>query len=86
MVVDEYLRRIVTRHQLLPEKATYTEIQAFAVEALTDNEPEILAQHYNEFHALVVIVGKTHCGPKPKCEGCPLAEFLPKAAAKNAIP
>ncbi len=78
MVVNEYLRRIVTRHQLLPEKAKYSEIQTVALEALKDNPPQTLAQHYNEFHALVVTVGKAHCGPKPKCEGCPLARFLPK--------
>jgi endonuclease III related protein len=32
-------------------------------------------QLYNEFHALVVAVGKHHCGPKARCEGCPLAAF-----------
>ncbi len=85
MVVDEYLRRIVTRHHLLSEKAKYTEVQALAVEALKDHPPEALAQHYNEFHALVVMVGKTHCGPKPKCEGCPLARFLPKTQPLAAL-
>jgi endonuclease-3 related protein len=29
----------------------------------------------NEFHALVVAVGKNHCGPQPRCQGCPLAAF-----------
>ena len=86
MVVDEYLRRIVTRHRLLPGGAKYPEIQALAVKALKDNEPETLAQHYNEFHALVVMVGKTRCGPQPKCEGCPLANFLPKPTARTALP
>jgi len=77
MVVDEYLRRITTRHQLLPEEAKYNEIQSLAIDALNDEPPETRTQHYNEFHALVVMVGKTHCGPKPKCEGCPLAKFTP---------
>jgi len=84
MVVDEYLRRIVTRHRLLPDKAKYTEIQNFAIEALGDNAPETLVRHYNEFHALVVTVGKTHCGPMPKCEGCPLARFLPGEQSSRA--
>lgn len=79
MVVDEYLRRIVTRHRLLPEEAKHPEIQRLAIEALKDNPPNTLAQHYNEFHALIVTVGKSYCGPKPKCEGCPLAKFLPKS-------
>lgn len=38
-----------------------------------------LAQHFNEFHGLIVQVGKIHCHKsKPKCEGCPLERFLHK--------
>ena len=36
-----------------------------------------LAQHYNELHALIVRVGNQHCRSTPKCEECPLREFLP---------
>ena len=36
-----------------------------------------LAQHYNEFHALIVRTGNQYCRSTPKCEGCPLREFLP---------
>jgi len=32
-------------------------------------------EHYNEFHALIVQVGKNHCKPRPKCDGCPLECF-----------
>src|SRR5215831_9546090 len=39
-----------------------------------------LAQHYNELHALIVRVGNQYCRKTPKCEGCPLREFLPYAA------
>jgi endonuclease-3 related protein len=77
MVVDEYLRRIVTRHQLLHEKAKYNEIQALAIKAFEHQTPNTLVPHYNEFHALVVMVGKSHCGPRPRCESCPLKRFLP---------
>jgi endonuclease III related protein len=82
MVVDEYLRRVVTRHGLLPEKAKYGEIQslaelAFAAEAVSE-APAARAGHYNEFHALMVQIGKLHCGRTPRCEGCPLACDLPK--------
>ncbi len=82
MVVDEYLRRVTTRHELAAETAKYGEIQALALAALEEEAPEGLVQHCNEFHALIVMVGKTHCGPRPKCEGCPLAEFLPKRRRK----
>ncbi|HEV2113546.1 MAG TPA: base excision DNA repair protein [Terriglobales bacterium] len=38
-----------------------------------------LAQHYNEFHGLLVQLGKRHCHKRaPICSGCPLEKFLPK--------
>lgn len=40
-----------------------------------------LAQHYNEFHALIVRAGNRHCRGTPCCEGCPLREFLPAPGA-----
>jgi len=36
-----------------------------------------LAQHYNDLHALIVRVGNQYCRSTPKCEECPLREFLP---------
>jgi endonuclease-3 related protein len=36
-----------------------------------------LAQHYNELHALIVRLGNQYCRSTPKCEQCPLREFLP---------
>jgi endonuclease-3 related protein len=97
MVVDEYLRRLVTRHQLAPEKVRYQEVQELALDAFAKDEAPLRAQHYNEFHALVVELGKRHCKRLPQCEGCPLSKsifdppHLPpstvrrdgKAAAKN---
>ncbi|HVW76817.1 MAG TPA: hypothetical protein VHB45_04335 [Alloacidobacterium sp.] len=74
MVVDEYLRRVVTRHGLLPEKARYDEIQRLALDAFAGDNAITLAQHYNEFHALVVELGKRHCRRTAVCQGCPLNE------------
>jgi endonuclease-3 related protein len=38
------------------------------------------AQIYNDMHGLIVGVGKLYClKSKPRCEECPLREFLPKA-------
>lgn len=80
MVVDEYLRRITTRHALVSAKAKYAEIQAVAEQAFapghSSEDAAHLAQHYNEFHALMVQVGKLHCGRVPQCEDCPLAYDL----------
>ncbi len=39
------------------------------------SRPE-LAQHFNEFHALIVRAGNLYCRSTPKCEGCPLRIFL----------
>ena len=78
MVVDEYLRRVVTRHGLMGERARYSDVQQFALAAFACDAPETLLAHFNEFHALIVMIGKTHCGGTPRCEGCPLNQ--PQAA------
>jgi endonuclease-3 related protein len=79
MVVDEYLRRVVTRHGLLPASAKYADIQQLAVTAFEDDDPATRKLHYSEFHAVIVQVGKHHCGPVARCEGCPLAFDLPNS-------
>ena len=35
-----------------------------------------LAQHFNEFHAVIVRAGKQYCRSTAQCEGCPLQRFL----------
>lgn len=67
-VVDAYTYRVLSRHGLVPEETTYGEIQ----ELFTDSLPED-ADVFNEYHALLVKVGKEHCRKRsPKCNGCPL--------------
>lgn len=67
-VVDAYTYRVLSRHGLIPEETTYDEIQ----ELFTDSLPED-ADVFNEYHALLVRVGKEHCRKQaPKCSGCPL--------------
>ena len=70
-VVDAYTARILNRHCLVPENATYQELREYLMDVL---DPDI--HIFNEFHALLVCVGKDFCKPKPKCAGCPL-ERLP---------
>lgn len=72
IVVDEYLRRLVTRHGLLAENAKYAEIQALGAAVFAREAEAERVQHCNEFHALVVELGKRHCRRKAVCEGCPL--------------
>jgi endonuclease-3 related protein len=73
MVVDEYLRRVTTRHNLIHGKAAYAEIQEIALEAFATDDAATRVQHYNEFHAVMVELGKRHCKRTPRCEGCPLS-------------
>jgi endonuclease-3 related protein len=81
-VVDEYLRRVVTRHELLPANARYADLQSLGDGAIASPTREETARHANELHALIVEVGKHHCGTTPRCEGCPLQPFLPNANSK----
>jgi endonuclease III related protein len=74
-VVDEYLRRIADRHGLAGRDRKYGEVQRLVDDAFANDPAEFRLPLYNEFHALVVAVGKHHCGPKARCEGCPLAQF-----------
>lgn len=69
-VVDAYTKRILQRHCLITEEATYHEIQGLFHEALPADIPL-----YNEYHALLVKLGKEFCRPKPACFGCPLEGF-----------
>ena len=70
-VVDAYTYRIFSRHELIPEDSTYDDIKYFFEENLPQD-----VQLYNEYHALLVYLGKDFCKPKRKCEICPLNEFL----------
>ena len=71
-VVDAYTRRVFRRHQLIPKRATYEDIQSLAMSRLPARAPL-----YNEFHALLVLVGKRYCHRRdPACGQCPL-ETLP---------
>jgi len=70
-VVDAYTARILTRHRLIDETADYDEIKELFESSLPDN-----VQLFNEYHALLVHVGKEHCRPKPRCSGCPLESFV----------
>jgi endonuclease-3 related protein len=66
-VVDAYARRILTRHRVVAPDADYATIQTLLMTHLP-HDPAL----FNEYHALLVRVGKEHCGARPRCEGCPL--------------
>jgi endonuclease-3 related protein len=69
-VVDAYTVRILGRHRLLEPGAGYEDIRMLFESALPKEVPL-----YNEYHALLVRLGKEHCKTKPQCEGCPLEDL-----------
>jgi endonuclease-3 related protein len=66
-VADAYTRRVLVRHRLLPADSRYERARAL-MEAHLPSDPAL----FNEFHALIVAVGKRHCRAVPRCVGCPL--------------
>jgi endonuclease-3 related protein len=71
-VVDTYTCRVLSRHGLIGEKVSYQEVQ----ELFSKHLPLDLTV-FNEYHALLVKVGKLHCQRRPSCHGCPLEVLLP---------
>jgi endonuclease-3 related protein len=67
-VVDAYTRRMLERHGWAGPGEPYDAVAARFTDAL-DPDPQL----FNEFHALIVRLGKEHCRSRPRCEGCPLA-------------
>lgn len=85
-VVDAYTHRILGRHGLLPEGAV-TKPDYESVRRLFENGLPRDAQLYNEFHALLVSIGKNWCRPRnPRCEECPLKSHLPGRTADSLLP
>ena len=70
-VVDAYTARVAVRHGLIEPDPDYEQLQ----ELFQSNLPQD-TQLFNEYHALLVRVGKEFCRPKARCSRCPL-EKLP---------
>jgi endonuclease-3 related protein len=66
-VVDAYTKRILSRHDIISEKASYAEVQRLFMDHLARDE-----KLFNEYHALLVHLAKTVCKKIPKCDACPL--------------
>lgn len=66
-VVDAYTKKILVRHHLISKAAGYDETQAIFMENLEKDVPM-----FNEYHALLVYVGKYFCKRIPLCEDCPI--------------
>ena len=66
-VLDAYTRRILSRHGIVSEKATYEEIQNLFMNHLPHQQ-----RLFNEYHALLVHLGKKGCKIRSECDRCPL--------------
>ncbi len=72
-VVDAYTKRILSRHGIIPEKASYQEVQNLFMNHLPPDE-----KLFNEYHALFVHLGKMMCKKIPRCDLCPLKGIGPR--------
>jgi len=69
-VADTYTHRIMTRHLLASQDWGYEKLKG-----LFETHLPADTQLYNEYHALLVQVGKQHCRKTPSCRNCPLEEL-----------
>jgi endonuclease III related protein len=71
-VVDAYTKRLLMRHGWIGEKAKYEDVRwMFERQSPGDS------RWFNEFHALIVNVGKRFCRRRePLCRQCPLGRYL----------
>lgn len=71
-VVDAYTKRMLGRHGWANAKSKYEDIRSMFERQFPGD-----VKRFNEFHALIVNVGKSYCRPqKPRCEQCPLGPYL----------
>jgi endonuclease-3 related protein len=67
-VIDAYTKRMMARHRLIPEDSTYDYVQNLFMQNMKKD-----VKLFNEYHALLVRLGKEFClKNKPRCEICPL--------------
>ncbi|MEA1925345.1 MAG: endonuclease III domain-containing protein [Candidatus Altiarchaeota archaeon] len=67
-VVDAYTRRIFSRLGLVDESIKYDDLKGFFERNLPQD-----VELYNEYHALIVELGKCYCRrSNPRCGECPL--------------
>ncbi|WP_277057508.1 endonuclease III domain-containing protein [Trichlorobacter lovleyi] len=77
-VVDAYTRRIFSRLGLVDERISYDGLRRHFMDRLT-----LDTALFNEYHALLVELGKQACRPRPQCSSCCLAAQCSYNATKN---
>lgn len=74
-VIDAYTKRIFSRLGFCAKDVSYHDIQGLFMKNVPSD-----AALYNEYHALLVMLGKHFCKPKPLCGACPLNKMCAKAS------
>ncbi|VVB73605.1 Endonuclease III [uncultured archaeon] len=73
-VIDAYTKRMAERYGLAEDETIrYHELKQRFEEKLPRNE-----RLFNEYHALIVELGKRHCKVRPECDSCPLGKRCKK--------
>jgi endonuclease III related protein len=79
-VIDAYTKRIFSRCGAAKEDIPYEELQSIFMEGLPKS-----VRLYNEYHALIVQLGKDICRKNPKCGLCRIKEFCKKGILCNNL-
>jgi endonuclease-3 related protein len=72
-VVDAYTARVLVRHGWIDAEADYHQIREHFESGLAGD-----TAMFNEYHALLVRLGKEYCRKTPRCQDCPLEDLLPE--------
>lgn len=79
-VVDAYTKRIFYRHGIVPAQEEYHGVQKI----FSQNLPAQVSL-FNEYHALIVRLGKDFCKPAPACQKCPLNDLHYSLTSKCGV-
>jgi len=72
---------VLSRHGWIAFDSDYHQLQQFFEDRLPAD-----AALFNEFHALLVRLGKDYCRKQgPQCAECPLRELLPEGGANQDV-
>jgi len=76
-VIDAYTRRIFARHHFCAMDEEYDALRQICERSLSTGVGDLL-DYWQDYHAQLVMVGKTFCRPREaRCEECPLRSLLP---------
>ncbi len=77
-VVDTYTKRVFSRIGLCKPDIKYEELQEIFHKSLNKN-----TKLFNEYHALIVELGKQFCTKQPKCKNCPIRNYCTQFQRKK---